>query len=150
MWGCRSQRPNLCDHGQPGRIKPLPKITDNRLLNLRLEPLGALPARYEVFHVETEAHEILLAEGAAAESFIDYASGRHYDDYAACLDRHGQEPVIPEMPLPRVSAARLLPPALKARLGLGARPELQPLPRSASLAARLTGDRRSGAGRASG
>ena len=84
------------------------------------EPASDLPDRLTVHHVETEAHEVLLAEGAAVESFIDYARRDGLDNHAAYLARYGIEPIIPEMPLPRVSAARLVPPDLRRRLGWNA------------------------------
>jgi len=64
------------------------------------------------YHVETDAHELLLVEGVAAESFIDYA-GR--DGFLNGDERDG-EPWIPEMDWPRISAARLVPEALRGRL----------------------------------
>ena len=36
-------------------------------------PLTEMGASYTVYHIETEAHEIILANGAAAETFIDNA-----------------------------------------------------------------------------
>ncbi|WP_425049926.1 Hint domain-containing protein [Psychromarinibacter sp. S121] len=65
-------------------------------------PLADLPPVFEVFHVETEAHEVLLANGAPAESF------------AGATDRPGDRRVVPEMDLPRIGSARLLPVALGA------------------------------------
>jgi hypothetical protein len=78
-----------------------------------------LPVRYRVWHIETEAHEVLLAEGAPTESYICYAGRSGYDNYADYLALHGAERIIPEMDLPRIGAARMLTPALRARL-LGA------------------------------
>lgn len=66
---------------------------------------------FTYYHIETEAHELLLAEGVAAESYIDYAARDSFDN---APDGDGR--VIPEMALPRVSAARLVPAELKARL----------------------------------
>lgn len=66
---------------------------------------------FTYYHLETEAHELLLAEGVAAESFIDYAGRDSFDNAPEGMGR-----VIPEMDLPRVSAGRLVPAALKARL----------------------------------
>jgi len=65
---------------------------------------------FSYYHVETEAHELLLAEGCAAESFIDYA-GR--DSF---INGDESDTVIAEMDLPRISAARLVPQNIKARL----------------------------------
>jgi len=67
---------------------------------------------FTYYHVETDAHELLLAEGVAAETFIDYA-GR--DSFV-----NGDESTtqIAEMPLPRVSSARMLPRSLRQRLNI--------------------------------
>lgn len=55
---------------------------------------------------------MLLAEGVAAESFIDYA-GR---DSFMNGDEREDAPPIPEMNLPRISAARLVPEGIRMRL----------------------------------
>ncbi len=71
---------------------------------------GQMPEGFTYYHVETEAHELLLAEGVAAESFIDYASRDSF------VNGHERDRHIAEMALPRISAARLVPDELKARL----------------------------------
>ena len=65
---------------------------------------------FTYYHVETEAHELLLAEGVAAESFVDYAGRDMFEN--------GEEStrVIAEMDLPRVSTARLVPDHIRERL----------------------------------
>lgn len=78
-----------------------------------------MPARYCYWHIETAAHELLLAENCPAESYVDYALRQGFDNYDAYLARYGAERSIAEMALPRISAARLLPPML--RRGLEAR-----------------------------
>ncbi|MAQ86286.1 MAG: hypothetical protein CMH12_24330 [Maritimibacter sp.] len=60
-------------------------------------PLSDLPPAFDVFHLETDAHEVLLANGAPAES------------YAGPSTRPGDARTIPEMDLPRLGSARLLP-----------------------------------------
>jgi len=79
-------------------------------------PRHALPPRYRVWHIETEAHEVLLAEGAPTESFVSYVGRMAYDNFEAYLALHGAERIIPEMALPRITASRLLTPALRARM----------------------------------
>ncbi len=66
---------------------------------------------FTYYHVETETHELLLAEGCPAESFIDYNA---LDTFDNADEREGN--VVPEMPLPRISAARMLPQSIKDRL----------------------------------
>ncbi|MCG6942395.1 MAG: Hint domain-containing protein [Thiohalocapsa sp.] len=81
------------------------------------EPVERLPDRVTYYHVETECHEVILANGGPAETYVDYAARRTFDNYDEYLDLYGEERTIAEMPLPRVSAARLVPAAIRARLG---------------------------------
>jgi hypothetical protein len=66
---------------------------------------------FTYYHVETQAHELLLAEGVAAESFIDYAGRDSFDNGGEAEPR-----AIPEMDLPRVSSARLVPDHIRTAL----------------------------------
>jgi hypothetical protein len=76
-----------------------------------------LPDRVTYYHVETEAHEMILAEGAPAETFVDHQSRRLFDNYAEYVALYGEERrSIPESDLPRVTSPRQLPAALKSRL----------------------------------
>ncbi|WP_103763104.1 Hint domain-containing protein [Roseovarius confluentis] len=81
-------------------------------------PLEEFGDSFTVYHVETENHDMILAEGTPAETFIDYAGRQAFDNYAEYVDLYGDDRTIVEMPLPRISAARLVPQAIKARLGL--------------------------------
>ncbi|WP_420325652.1 hypothetical protein [Mameliella sp.] len=71
---------------------------------------------YTVYHVETEEHDVILANGAPSETFIDYRDRRAFDNFDEYLDLYGCERIIPEMPAPRISSARLVPQAIKNRL----------------------------------
>ena len=71
-----------------------------------------------VYRVKTENHEMILANGVPAETFIDYVGRAAFDNHAEYLDLYGCERLIPEMPAPRISTARLLPEAIRARLGI--------------------------------
>ncbi|KHQ52756.1 MULTISPECIES: Hint domain-containing protein [Mameliella] len=80
-------------------------------------PLAELPAQFTVYHVETEAHDVILANGAATETYVDYAARSRFDNHAEYRALYGEESAIPEMAMPRISAARLLPDHLRVRLG---------------------------------
>ena len=71
-----------------------------------------------VYHIETEAHDVILANGAASETFIDAAGRAAFDNCQEYLDLYGAERIIPEMKHPRISSPRLLPTAIRQRLGL--------------------------------
>ena len=94
-------------------------VTAGALVNgttILREPCGALPERVTYYHVETDGHEVILANGAAAETFVDYLGRRAFDNFAEYLALYEEHAVIPEMDRPRIAAARLLPAAIRARL----------------------------------
>ncbi|MGC1494701.1 MAG: Hint domain-containing protein [Sulfitobacter sp.] len=67
---------------------------------------------FTYYHVETDAHELILAEGVAAESYLDIPDRSAFVNGA---DRAGA-PAIKEMDIPRISSRRLLPDAIKVQL----------------------------------
>ncbi len=76
--------------------------------------------RYTVFHVETAAHDLILAEGVPAETFLDTVTRRRFDNVADYEALYGDTvPVLAEMPRPRVKSARQLPQDLRLRLAAG-------------------------------
>jgi hypothetical protein len=77
-------------------------------------PLTRMPDSFVYWHIETDRHDVILANGLPSESFIDYVGRDVFDNYDAYRALHGDGPVIAEMSRPRVSSARLLPPALKS------------------------------------
>lgn len=66
---------------------------------------------FNYYHVETEGHELLLAENTPAETFIDYAGRDSFINGDEATSEN-----IAEMPMPRISSARLVDPSLKAHL----------------------------------
>lgn len=79
-------------------------------------PLSEFDGQYTVYHIETEAHDIVLAEGAPAETFIDYVGRQAFDNYDEYQQLYGDQDSIHEMPYPRISSARLVPASVVARL----------------------------------
>ena len=72
-----------------------------------------VPEVFDYWHVELDEHALLLAEGVAAESYLEGAE-------TFAFDNRGDRPApaeVTEMAWPRVKAARQLPAALRARLG---------------------------------
>jgi hypothetical protein len=80
-----------------------------------------MPERFTYYHMELEAHELLLAEGVPAESFVDNV-GRWAFDNAAEYEALGPASIA-EMQYPRAKSARQVPAGLKQRLA--ARQELR-------------------------
>lgn len=81
-------------------------------------PHAELPTQKVFYHVETEQHDVILANGLPAETFIDYRGRKNFDNYAEYLSLYGLERIMPELPLPRISSQRMLPAILRAQLGL--------------------------------
>lgn len=81
------------------------------LAGIRRLTTAELGERFDVFHVETDAHELLLAEGAPAETLLK-PGGRLALDGARC-----DAAPVAEMTLPRIKSARQLPRAVLVRLG---------------------------------
>lgn len=87
--------------------------------SIRFVPSGELPEGFACYHIETEAHEVVLANGAPSETFVDHVTRSQFENCQEYLDLHGAERVVAEMPRPRVSTQRMPPDALRAKLGLG-------------------------------
>ncbi|MGI3186947.1 Hint domain-containing protein [Nioella aestuarii] len=80
-------------------------------------PLAEMGESYTVYHIETEAHEIVLANGAPAETFIDNVSRRVFDNYAEFEALYGDVPEMDELPYPHAMSARQVPGRILAHLG---------------------------------
>ena len=79
-------------------------------------PMSEMGQTYTVYHIETEEHEIILANGAPAETFIDNVSRRAFDNYAEFEALYGDVPEMEELPFPRAMSARQVPGHIQARL----------------------------------
>jgi len=78
--------------------------------------LAEMGKSYTVFHIETEEHDIILANGAPAETFIDNVSRRSFDNYAEFETLYGDVPEMEELPYPRAMSARQVPGFIRAKL----------------------------------
>jgi len=70
--------------------------------------LQAWQGDVEYFHIETEAHEMILAEGTPAETFIDTVSRERFDNHAEYVALYPNAPAMVELELPRVTHSRQL------------------------------------------
>jgi hypothetical protein len=84
---------------------------------IRRIPNAELGERFMVFHIETENHEVILAEGTPAETFVDNVSRRRFDNYAEYVAMYGEaSDTLQELPQPRAMSARQVPPSIRARI----------------------------------
>lgn len=79
----------------------------------QVEPRGDA---FTYFNLEFDRHALVLAEGAAAESFADNVSRTRFHNHAefAALYPEGRE--VGEMELPRAASARQVPAAIRRRI----------------------------------
>lgn len=83
------------------------------------------------WHIETEAHDMILAEGVAAETFVDNVSRQSFDNFDQYLASHGAEREIEESATPRAMSPRQVPKALRTRIDAQVDAVLGPARRSA-------------------
>jgi hypothetical protein len=83
---------------------------------LSVRRTGAPAPSFTYYNIETEAHEVILANGAPVETFCDNIGREAFDNHAefAALYPEGRE--IEEMDLPHAKAARQIPRRTRARL----------------------------------
>jgi hypothetical protein len=72
----------------------------------------SVPQSFPYFHVELDAHALLLAESAPAESFVDNADRLGFDNWAEHEAIYPEGKPIREMPYPRAKARRQVPKAI--------------------------------------
>ena len=84
--------------------------------SIRRVPPAEMGESYTVYHIETEAHEIIVANGAPAETFIDNVSRQAFDNFAEFDALYGDVPEMQELPYPRAMSARQVPGRIRARL----------------------------------
>jgi hypothetical protein len=70
----------------------------------------------EYLHIETEHHEIILAEGAPAETFMDHISRTCFNNYSQYQELYPEDHEMMELDIPRVRYQRQLPNAVKRKL----------------------------------
>jgi len=75
-----------------------------------------VPDVFCYYHVEVEDHSLVLAEGVAAETFVDNVDRMNFDNWAEHEALYGHLPGIREMTYPRAKSVRQVPAALRNRL----------------------------------
>lgn len=83
---------------------------------IRFVSVDDMPDEYTYYHIETEDHDVILANGAAAETFVDAAGRAGFDNHDEYLELFGAERIVPTMPKPRISSPRLVPADIQRRL----------------------------------
>lgn len=73
-------------------------------------PADDLPERVTYWHIETEHHDVIVASGAPAETFVDSTTRRRFDNYAQYVALFGEpDSRMPVLPYARATGPRQLP-----------------------------------------
>lgn len=75
-----------------------------------------VPEIFIYYHIELDDHELLLAEGAPAESFVDNVDRMNFNNWADHQALYPEGRAIREMSLPRVKSQRQLPSSIARAL----------------------------------
>jgi len=86
----------------------------------------AVPEICTYYHVELEDHALILAEGVAAETFVDNVGRMAFDNWEEHLARWPNGREIGEMALPRAKSARQVPSAVREQLARRAGAKMHP------------------------
>lgn len=86
--------------------------------SIRFTTLDEMPAEFTYWHIETENHDEILANGAPAETFVDYIGRQGFDNYGEYLEIYGCDRLVPEMKRVRISSRRQLPAEVSDRFGI--------------------------------
>lgn len=81
-------------------------------------PQSELPETAVYYHIETDNHDVILANGTEAETYVDYITRQAFDNYDEYVELYGIETRIVEMPQPRISTRRHVPQVVRERLGI--------------------------------
>lgn len=73
------------------------------------------PETFTYYNIELDEHTLILAEGVAAESFVDNASRRNFDNWAERENLDGVGSIV-EMDLPLAKSARQVPISIRQKL----------------------------------
>ncbi len=77
---------------------------------------SSVPETFTYYHVELADHSLILAEGVPAETFVDNASRRMFENWAEHEALFGTQCDIAEMTYPRAKSIRQIPAATRQRL----------------------------------
>jgi len=76
----------------------------------------SVPEAFSYYHIELADHDLILAENAPAETFIDNVDRMGFDNWAQHQELYGDAAPLVEMSVPRAKGARQVPSATRVRL----------------------------------
>lgn len=81
-------------------------------------PYAELPAEFTYWHIETEEHELVVANGVAAETLSGAPERKDFDNYDSYVAQFGADRIIQPMNYPRIKDVSQMPDSLVAQFNL--------------------------------
>lgn len=75
-----------------------------------------VPTTFVYYHVALADHSLILAEGVAAETFVDHVDRLRFDNWVEQVDAQPELGTIKELPYARAASARQVPTAIIRRI----------------------------------
>jgi len=75
-----------------------------------------VPSSFVYYHIELEDHSLILAEGVAAETFVDNVDRLAFDNWDEHVRLYPDGGAIKELPYARASSARQVPASVTSKL----------------------------------
>jgi hypothetical protein len=75
-----------------------------------------VPETFVYYHIELDGHDLILAEGLPAETFVDNVDRLAFDNWQEHLALFPEGKTVVELPQPRAKAHRQVPAAVRERL----------------------------------
>jgi hypothetical protein len=75
-----------------------------------------MPAEFTYYHIELDRHDLIVAEGALTETFVDNVDRMLFDNWEEHRSLYPDGNPIVEMPYPRAKAHRQVPPSIRKKL----------------------------------
>lgn len=81
-------------------------------------PFSEMPAEFTYWHIEVEEHELIVANGVAAETLAGAPERKDFDNYDSYVAQYGADRIIQPMAYPRIKDIAQMPDALVERFNL--------------------------------
>lgn len=81
-------------------------------------PFSDMPAEFTYWHIETDEHQLVVANGVAAETLAGAPERRDFDNYEQYLAEFGADRIIQPMAYPRIKDVAQVPDSIAARFNL--------------------------------
>lgn len=81
-------------------------------------PFAEMPSEFTYWHIETEEHELVIANGVAAETLSGAPERKDFDNYDSYVAQYGADRIIQPMAYQRIKDVAQMPESLLERFNL--------------------------------